>query len=302
MLCCHSTCLNIHSEFSEELIKAFSSDFARRYLPSLALCTNCRSFDATVLWLRGEGFQVISAAYSDYSEDLYVVSGSQPEPYVNEAPVFFLAQVLARAFAKKGYILLTDSVFVHTGSKGILLLGYPHTGKSTIATILLSKGCTVVSTENTIVQPTGTELLVHGGTRMLVFDPKVKDLYGIKLEYPTKRTKHGYEVLDLDSVQALPKMSLKVNEIYVLHTSFTDTGANVVPVKGRKIGKTAWYFALGLLKGLDYYEPAPLDMPLTSSVLRTLRAFIEAVEKGYAEKFYEVFGSPFEVAKLVATK
>ncbi|MGC8983475.1 MAG: hypothetical protein ACP5KA_06990 [Desulfurococcaceae archaeon] len=301
LLRCKNTavCLEVVVEDPEGLYESLSSDFSRRYLPPLEASGECRSVGARVYWLSGSGFEVLASAYSDYSPDTYVVAGEYPEAYVNEAPVFFMLQVLARALAREGYVLVTDSVAVDLGGRAVLFLGFPHTGKSTISAIAADRGYRVLSTENTIVKPSASGLLVYGGTRVLVFDPRIRELYGVRLE-STKKTKHGYEVVDLDALHEPLEEPLLVSEIYLLYTSFSSYGVSVVPIRGRKAGKLAWHFAVSLLKGLDYYEPAPLDMPLAGPVRASVEGFVKAVVEGYSGRFYEVFGSPLEVFNYVA--
>ncbi len=299
-----STSVAIEVEHSDpsSLLRALSSTFSRRYLPQVQRIECLDSVEARVMWSSGGEFVVKSTIYSDEPgvPDYYVVHGDLPEAYVNESPVFFLLQVYARSLTKRGYVLLTDSVTISNGEEAVLLLGYPHTGKSTISAIALTHGYTVLSTENTIVKPNSNYIEVHGGTRVLVFDPRVRDLYGVKLEV-SERTKHGYEVVDLDQIET-PKLPQRVVSIYLIYTSFSSTGATLTPVKGRKIAKTIWYFATGPLKGIDYYEPTPLDMPIRGVVAEALKKLINTFAENYSANFYEVFGSPLEVFKTIIEK
>lgn len=282
--------------------RALLSTFSRRYLPASQRAECLGGIEARIVWSSSAGFSIESTVYSDEPgvPDYYAVRGGLPEAYVNESPVFFLLQVYARSLAKRGYLLLTDSVAISDGERAVLLLGYPHTGKSTISSIALTHGYSILSTENTIIKATSEYIEVHGGTRVLVFDPRVRELYGVKVESHEK-TRHGYEVVDLDRVDR-PKLPQRVVAVYLIYTSFTTTGSSYTPVKGRKIAKTMWYFATGPLKGIDYYEPLPLDTPIRGSVAGTLRGLIDTFVKNYAENFYEVFGSPLEVFKAVTER
>ncbi|MEM2025793.1 MAG: hypothetical protein QXW94_05835, partial [Desulfurococcaceae archaeon] len=292
-------CFEIHANEMHKLNEFLYSEFSRRYIPRINVSETCLGrTSAVIYWLKGEGFQVLSSSYSSYGPDVYVVCGDLPRAYTNESPIFFLLQVLARGLAKTGLVLLTDSVAITTKSKTILLMGFPHTGKSTIATIAVNNGLTVRSTENTVVKIEEKSLKIVGGTRVLVFDPKIKDLYGVKVE-PTSKTKHGYEILDLDALEpsSINKEEVDIDELYVIYTSFSAKGASISPIKGRKIEKLIWYFATSLIKGLDYYEPYPLNLPIDQPVAEAIVKFIEVVKENYSNKFYEVFGSPLDVVK-----
>ncbi|MEM0224364.1 MAG: hypothetical protein QXS24_01740 [Desulfurococcaceae archaeon] len=295
-----NTCIEIRTREPKELFESLNSDFSRRYLPPLSI-GDCSNIAAVIYWISGEEFTVLSASYSSNAPDIYVVSGDYPRAYENESPVFFLTQVLARSLAKEGYIMLTDSVSMEFSEKNVLVLGFPHTGKSTLSSIALSHGYRIYSTENTVVKLVDEVLHVVTGTRVLVFDPRVRDLYDVKVQ-STSRTRHGYEVVDLDKYfnKELLNRKIPIDEIYVIYTSFSSSGVSIAPVKGRKVEKLIWYFATGLLKGLDYYYPQPLDMPLDDKVLLTIRKFMETTRKKYGDKFYEVFGSPMEVFRAIS--
>ena len=298
-----SVCVEIHSEIENELASSLVSDFARRYVPSMSIQGNCSSANALVYWLRGSGFNILSTSFLPSGLDVYVVEGEPPIAYLNESPIFFLLQVLARSLARTGYLLLTDSVAINTGSKVILLLGYPHTGKSTIAAIAASKGFSVLSTENTVVYADEKELRVLDGTRILVFDPKIRELFGVNIE-STGKTRHGYEIVDLDLSQENRMLNSRniVDEIYVVYTSFSCTGASLVPVKGRKVEKLLWHFATSLLKGVEYYYPQPIDTLLDKQITTVIKRFINTVREKYSTRFYEAFGSPLEVFRTIAEK
>lgn len=281
------------------LASSLASTFSRRYLPQ-ARPVSCYDVPQAVMeWLPGEGFTVESAVFSrnPLEPDYYRVRGGLPEAYVNESPVFFLLQVIARSLARRGYALLTDSVAISDGERAVLLLGYPHTGKSSISAIALTQGYRVISTENTVVKPGETYIEVYGGTRVLVFDPRVRELYGVEVR-SSEITRHGYELVDLDLLDT-PRLPQEVVGVYLLYTSFSSTGASLSPVKGRKVTKTIWYFATALLKGVEYYEPSPLDTPIDGAVASTLTKLLDAFSRGYSNSFYEAFGSPLEVFKAI---
>jgi len=289
-----NTCIKVVHDRIRDLHSSLTTEFARRYLPRLDLVDQCINTNSVVYWVNGSGFQVLSELYSSISEDQYVVVGDLPYPYINESPVFFLLQVLARSLARNGYVVLTDSVSINLGSRNVLLLGYPHTGKSTITALAVSRGFKVYSTENTVVKVENGGLEIVAGTRVLVYDPRIRDLFRVRVE-STSRTKHGYEVLDLELLNSDLKYPAVVDEVYLIYTSFNSRGFSGQPVKGRKVDKTIWYFATSLLKGLDYYSPRPLDTPIDEPVLRTLKQLLALFREKYNDKFHEVFGSPIEV-------
>lgn len=299
-----STNVTVEVEYNDpsSLLRALTSTFSRRYLPRIQHTECSSNVEARIVWSSDVGFNVESVVYSDEPDkpDHYTVRGGLPEAYINESPVFFLLQVYARSLVKRGYVLLTDSIAISNGDKAVLLLGYPHTGKSTISAIALTHGYSVLSTENTIVKPSGNYIEVYGGTRVLVFDPRVRDLYRVKVEV-SEKTKHGYEIVDLDQINT-PRLPQRIIGTYLIYTSFSSTGATFTPIKGRKIAKTIWYFATGPLKGIDYYEPLPLDMPIRGIVAEMLKKLINTFTENYSTNFYEVFGSPLEVFKTIVEK
>lgn len=293
-------CIEIVVDNPEYYAEGFSSDFARRYLPTMEIVDACSKPSAVIYWLNDPEFRVLSSTYSSYGEDIFVVQGYPPEPYINESPVFFLLQVLARALARQGYVMITDSIVIGSNQRNILLMGYPHTGKSTIATIAHSRGHVVYTTENTVVKVEESKVRLVTGSRVLVFDPIVVEKYGLTMK-PSKTTRHGYGVIDLDQQQQFDQNrdNIYIDEIYVIYTSFSSTGFSKSPIKGRKIAKLLWSFGTSLIKGLDYYSPAPLNMPLDDQIIRPLKQLIEVVEKEYTDKFYEVFGSPLDVFESI---
>lgn len=294
-------CIEISTNSPEDLLRSLKSVFTRRYLPTIST-NRCSDVVAKIRWLREGEFQVLSATYSEIGVDMYVVRGEYPEAYANESPLFFLLQVFARALAKKGYVMLTDSVVIKLKTKTVLLLGFPHTGKSTISSIAVNEGYTVYSTENTVVKVVNGTIHTIAGTRVLVFDPKVRELYGVTIR-STGKTKHGYELLDLDTLTGgiLSVSQVPIDEIYVIYTSFNSSGASIVPIRGRKVEKLLWYFATSLIKGMDYYYPQPLDMPLSGTVARTINELLSTVRDNYVGRFFEAFGSPLDLLRTMAS-
>lgn len=115
-----------------------------------------------------------------------------------------------------------------SNGKAVLLLGYPHTSKSTLTAIVASKGYVPLSTENTLIKVDGS-IRIDGRTSILVYDPVIKDLYDIKLPAHEK-TRHGYIVVDLNKLYPertlLIKKGVEVQSIYVLHCSFHSISAD----------------------------------------------------------------------------
>lgn len=272
--------------------EVFLGTFARRYLPDVFPSEDAS--DIILERFKGDSFRVFSAIYDHNGVDSYKIESPVPSAYGNEAPVFFLLQAVARAGAKKGRFIITDSVSVVLPSgKAVLFVGYPHTGKSTISAIALGGDLPVLSTENTVLELRQEKLFVVGGTDVLVYDPGVEGIYGIKIPYDDV-TKSGYRIADLrgDSTRrALLRGGVEVETIVVLHAAFNCSQASFATIRGRKIKKTLWYFATALLKGLDYYEPLPLHMPMSEEISDNLREFLKVASESYSGRMYEAFGN-----------
>lgn len=284
--------------------EAFTSLFARRYLPvrriELVEAGDDNAAPALIEWVPGQGFSLDWYRLSDDEPDQYRARGEPPEPYRNESPVFFMLQVAARSYARSGLVLLTDSVTLYDPGAGraALLLGYPHGGKSTVAALALAQGLRVVSTENTVARLSNGDLEVLGGTEVLLYHPRVEQRYGTKPPVPpSDTTKHGYRVLDLAPSTRL-EHPVKITHIYVLHCSFTSSGASLEPVKGRKITKTLWHFASSLIRGDDYYEPHPVSLT-TKAVDKQLATIVKEIANRYNNRFYEAYGAHNKVLEKI---
>ncbi len=286
--------IQIQTERAQELWASLSSAFAKRYLPRLKNTSECRP-DAVIYWFNKDvKFKVLTHNLLPHGlPSLFIVEGKYPSAYSNESPFFFLLQVIAYVLGKKGYVMLTDSITIERGGKALLFLGYPHSGKSSISAVAFSRGFKVYTTENTVIKVT-SPLKIVNGTSVLVYDPAIKNLYGVKIT-PDGVTKHGYEYLDLEARGVNQLGELDVDKVFVIHSGFTCKGFSASPITGRKIRKTLWYFSTSLLKGVDYYEPQPLGNLITEDVARTLQIFLEIVEKDYHDKVFEVFGSVPEI-------
>lgn len=293
----------------ETLLHSFSSTFSRRYIPDYKVLLDPAIRDlrigARVHWeWAEEGFNILSSRYDDEGVDEYVVSSSIPGAYVNESPFFFILQVLARVLAKRGAVVFTDTVsFLLPNGKAVLLMGYQHSGKSTIIAIAASNGLIPLSTENTIID--ANTLRIIGGTSILVYDPKIIGLYNVKLP-AHEETRHGYLVVDLNKLYPKRKDILRngveVQEIYILHCSFRSIGADRKTIKGRKIKKTLWYFATSLIKGMDYYEPGPLDTPFRGKVFEHVNKTLQSMVEQYSGKIYEIYGRHDQVYEEILEK
>ena len=292
----------------ERLIESFSSSFARRYIPDYIIGgSNCSSWiGARVYWKWIEnGFKVVSAKYNNNNiPDEYIVLSSLPRAYVNEAPFFFTLQAFARALARKGTIIFTDTVsFLLPNNKAVLLLGYQHSGKSTLTAIAASQGLIPLSTENTLID--ANTLRIVGGTSILVYDPEIKKLYNIDLPVHEK-TRHGYHVVDLNKLYSsridLLRKGVEIQSIYILHCSFRSTGSDKKKIKGRKIRKTLWYFATSLIKGMDYYEPSPLDIPFKGETAENIYRILTGFHEHYENNIYEIFGRHDSVFKQIISE
>ncbi|ASJ14389.1 hypothetical protein [Thermococcus radiotolerans] len=279
-------------ELEDGFEDAFTGLFARRYLPDVGEGAG----DAQVIVERfnGERFRVFSAAYDYMGRDEYKIESGVPSAYGNEAPVFFILQAAARAGAKLGRVFITDSVgVVAPNGKAILFVGYPHTGKSTMSVLAMAAGMPVLSTENTVVEVRDGRLTIVGGTDVLVYDPRVEGIYDIEVPYD-EQTRSGYRIKDLgrDSErERLLRRGVEIDMIVLLHAAFNCMEASFSRIKGRKVRKTLWYFSTALMKGLDYYDPMPLHVPMNDEISRNLRLFLETASTNYSDRMFEAFGN-----------
>jgi len=286
--------IQIETENIEELRASLTSVFAKRYLPRLKILDECRP-DVMIYWInRDVKFRVLTHNLISHGlPSLFIVEGRYPVAYSNESPFFFILQIIAYVLGKKGYVVLTDSVTIERDGKALIFLGYPHSGKSSISAVAFYRGFKVYATENTVLR-VAKPLKVVNGTSVLVYDPAIKNLYNVKIA-PDGTTRHGYEYIDLETRDAVPPRELEVDKMFLIHSGFTCKGFSASPVTGRKIRKTLWYFSTSLLKGVDYYEPQPLDNLVTEEVAKTLQSFLEIVEENYRDRVFEVFGSIPEI-------
>ncbi len=280
-------------ELDDGFERGFGSLFARRYLPDV-IEGKSQSGDVEIERFKGKTFRVFSAVYDHLGRDEYKIESSLPSAYGNEAPVFFVLQAAARSGAKMGRIFVTDSVGVvaNTG-RAVLFIGYPHTGKSTMSVLALASGLPVLSTENTIVEVRGEKLYIVGGTDVLVYDPRVEGIYDVRIPYDEK-TKSGYRIKDLrggKERKSLLRKGVEIEMIVLLHSAFNCMEASFSRIMGRKVRKTLWYFSTALMKGLDYYEPMPLHVPMNEEISENLRKFLETASSSYSEKMFEAFGN-----------
>jgi len=287
---------NVMVEFSGELddgfTEAFEGLFARRYLPDVY--SDHGDPEVSVERFRGEIFRVFGSAYDYIGRDEYKIESPVPAAYGNEAPIFFILQAAARAGAKRGKIFITDSVGVlQPNGRAVLFVGYPHTGKSTMSALAIAEDLTVLSTENTVVEVRKGHLHIVAGTDVLVYDPLVEKIYDLSVPYDAQ-TRSGYRIADLrkdaERKKALKK-GVEIEKIVVLHAAFHCHGASFSPIRGRKVRKTLWYFATALMKGLDYYEPMPLHVPMNEEINGNIQKFLENASQNYLGNMYEAFGS-----------
>ncbi len=298
-----SSTLRIRSDSVGEILSGLKTSFAGRYIPSLTITEGGSGDpDAVIDWMSArEGFRVDEIKTDCYPE-YYRVTSAPPLPYINEAPYFFILQVLSRLSTRRSQIVFTDTVsFIDDKGKAVMLMGYPHTGKSTLTAIALSKGYIPLTTENTVVDTSGGDPTIVGGTGILVYDPAIRELYGVNTPIHEK-TRHGYLVVDLDEVVPERREYLErgvvIDRLYVLHCSFSSKGSDYKLIKGRKIAKTLWYFATALVKGVDYYEPYPLDLA-TTEVMKPIGRAIKNMSVKYEGRFYEVFGRHDKVFEII---
>ncbi len=298
-----SSTLKIRSDSTEDILSGLKTSFAGRYIPSFTInMEDSGDPDAVIDWMSAhEGFRVDEIKINCYPE-YYRVTSAPPAPYINEAPYFFILQVLSRLSTRRSQIVFTDTVsFLDKEGRAVMLMGYPHTGKSTLTAIALSKGYIPLSTENTVVDTSGGDPAVVDGTGILVYDPAIRELYGVSTPVHEK-TRHGYLVVDLDKIvperREYLERGVSIDRLYVLHCSFSSKGSDYRLIKGRKIAKTLWYFATALVKGVDYYEPYPLDLA-TAEVMKTIGRVIKDMAAKYDSRFYEVFGRHDKVFEMI---
>lgn len=286
-----------------ELVNALKHSFPRRYLPDYKVEWSVPdAYNALIEWIPSSGYFGVLKMELGESMDTYVIESSLPQPYVNESPIFFLLQVIARAYTRRGYLVFTDSVAVYVNGRVYLLVGYPHTGKSTLASLTLALGGIPLSTENTVLELSESGAIrVAGGSPILVYDPRIEDLYGVRLSFD-EETRHGYRVVDLNkhAPERVEVISRKpsVDYIILLHCAFNTAGVGLEPVKGRKIKKTLWHFATALLNGDDYYEPYPLSLIDEKTTLAVSSA-LSRISEYYEKRVYEVFGRHDKVFEAI---
>ncbi|WP_457750711.1 hypothetical protein [Thermococcus sp.] len=284
--------VNFLGELDDGFTEAFKGLFARRYLPDVH--EGSGEPEVSVERFKGDVFRVFGSAYDYIGRDEYKIESPVPAAYGNEAPIFFILQAAARAGAKRGKIFITDSVGVlQPNGKAVLFVGYPHTGKSTMSALAIAEELTVLSTENTVVEVRDGRLHIVAGTDVLVYDPLIEKIYDLSVPYDAQ-TRSGYRIADLrkDPIRrdALRK-GVEIEKIVVLHAAFHCHGASFSPIRGRKVRKTLWYFATALMKGLDYYEPMPLHVPMNEEINGNIRIFLENASQNYLGNMYEAFGS-----------
>ncbi|AFL94595.1 hypothetical protein CL1_0384 [Thermococcus cleftensis] len=279
-------------ELDDGFEDAFGGLFARRYLPDVG--ESGGEPNVIVERFKGEEFRVFSAVYDHLGRDEYKIESKVPSAYGNEAPIFFILQAAARAAAKVGRLFITDSVGVVTpNGKAVLFIGYPHTGKSTMSVLAMANGFPVLSTENTIIEARNGRLYIVGGTDVLVYDPRIEGIYGVEVPYD-EQTRSGYRIKDLRGDRERKKLlerGVEVDIIVLLHAAFNCMEASFSRIKGRKVRKTLWYFSTALMKGLDYYEPSPLHVPISDEIGRNLRHFLETASENYSGRMFEAFGN-----------
>ncbi len=279
-------------ELDDGFEEAFRGLFARRYLPDVGETSG--ETQVLVERFKGNTFRVFSAVYDHQGMDSYKIESPVPSAYGNEAPIFFILQTAARAGAKIGRMFITDSVaVVPPNGKAVLFVGYPHTGKSTMSVLAMVRGFPVLSTENTVVEVRGDRLYIVGGTEVLVYDPRVEGIYDVRVPYD-EQTRSGYRIKDLKDDKKrrrLLKRGVEIDMMVVLHSAFNCMEASFSRIRGRKVRKTLWYFSTALMKGLDYYEPVPLHVPMNDQITRNLRLFLETASGNYSDRMFEAFGN-----------
>ncbi len=287
----------------QEIVEGLEDVFAGRYLPKFSILEGggLGGADAVIKWRsirEKNGFKLDSISLGKIDE--LIVSSSPPKPYVNEAPYFFLLQLLSREYVKKGYLMLTDTVSINDPASGEthIFMGYPHTGKSTLLALSINSGLKPLTTENTVIEVRGGNAFVVGGTNVLVYDPEVESKYRVRLK-PKLKTKHGYGIIPIEGVR--DGEAYRISSLYVIYCSFRSSGVSFKHIRGRKIFKILWHFSTSIIRGVDYYEPIPPDLS-DNAVDRVISERIKEIASGYEGSFMEVFGSHREVLSSVFGK
>lgn len=70
----------------------------------------------------------------------------------------------------------------------------------------------------------------------------------------------------------------------------------------REIKTTLWYFATSLIKGMDYYNPSPLDLQFGGEATGNIACLLAEFSENYGRQIYEIFGRHDEVFKRITEK
>jgi len=263
--------------------------FARRYIPEIEF--GGRGKDAFIDWEMGKQVEILEVKFG--KRDYFRIRAGNPQPYKNEHPYFFILQVFSRLYEKKGHILLTDSAVFSQGKKGILLLGPPHSGKSTLMVLAASQGFDLLSNENSVFDLRNEKLIFIGGCNLLTFSPMVKRYVEIEED---GKTRSGYGMLDLRKFE---RRKVRIEKIYYLHSSFSSKGFDKELIRGRKIEKILWDHASKVVSGGEFYKKFPLNFS-TPELSKKRAIKVREMARGYKNKFFEVFGSHIEIFNEIA--
>jgi len=270
--------IEIRGEVSE---KALVNDFARRYIPELEICRG--ESDATVVWENGRNcVEILEIQLGD--EDTFRIRSAPPQPYINEHPYFFLLHVFSRLYEKRGYLLFTDTAVFSSQGKGVMLMGPPHTGKSTLMVLAIGHGFVPLSNENSVFEVRNGKLFFLGGATTLTFSSKVEKLLNVEKDGVTRS---GYGMLDL---RKFHRKRAKIEKIFYLNSSFRSRGFDKEEISGRKITKILWDHSSKIINGGEFYEEFPPNLS-TPELSRTRAQKIKEIARVYRGKFLEVFGS-----------
>lgn len=89
-----------------------------------------------------------------------------------------------RVGVRKGRIFIMDFVSViNENGKVVFFVGYFYIGKSMIFVLVFFEGFFFLSIENIVVDVRDGRIFVIGGIDVLVYDLKIEEIYGIKVEY-----------------------------------------------------------------------------------------------------------------------
>ncbi len=260
--------------------------FSRRYVPDFEV--GGEDPRASIVWKLGRPGVIVE----ERGKSRFVIRSDYPEPYRNEHPYFFLLQVFSRLYEESGRILLSDSVVFSSGKEGVVVMGGPHSGKSTLLYLAILNGFIPLSNENSVFSLKGGKLVFEGGATTFTFSRRAAKYGSVVLDGTTRS---GYGYVDL---RKFDRKRVTIKGLFYIHSSFSSKGFDMEKISGRKVKKLLWSHASSVIRGTEFYSPYPPD--LSSEDLNRARAErISDVADFYGDSFYEVFGAHDAIFEFV---